>query len=119
MHGTIQVKGLREFTRALKKADSGLVKAMKSELKEAMEPVRLEAESRGARYAQIGPYKIVPYGSGNVFVRQGMNTVTGRRPDFGALQMRRVLIPALVSKEGEILEAFEDVVENVNRRAGL
>lgn len=115
---TVQVKGLRELTRSLKAADTGLAAAMKGELKEVGEPVRADAQSR-AHWTAVGPYKVIVYARGDVRVRQSKNKVTGLRGDFGALQMREALVPALEAHEGEIIDRFGDVVDRVNAAAGL
>lgn len=39
--------------------------------------------------------------------------MTGRRGDYGALQMRKALLPALAENEQEVVEAFEDAMDKV------
>jgi hypothetical protein len=115
---TVRVEGLREFQRAAKKAEGDLDKQLRAELKEIGDIVVQAADARGSRYTGIGPYKPVVQQRA-VLVRQSKNKVTGRRGDFGGLQMRNVLIPALGEKEGEITEAFEEMLDRLVASSGL
>lgn len=104
--GTVKVKGLREFVRDVNKADKEVGKELKNELKKLAEPVAQEAQSLGERYAGIGPFKTGLRG-GVAVVRQSKGTRTGLRGDFGALQMRTVLEPALEARQDEVLRGAE------------
>jgi hypothetical protein len=116
---SVKVTGLRETIRAFKKAEGDLGKQLKGRLVEVGNIVAREADTRGSRYAGIGAYKTVAYSSGSVLVRQSKGKVTGQRGDFGSLQMRNVLEPALVSKENEVIRELEDVIDDVTSGAGL
>jgi len=48
-----------------------------------------------------------------VSVEQSLRKTTGKRSDFGALQMRKALEPAVDAKEGEIEDAMEDAIDKV------
>jgi hypothetical protein len=53
-------------------------------------------------------------------VEQSLRKVTGLRPDWGATQMRKGLLPALSSKQNEVEAEFEkalDVVSAIFDRA--
>jgi hypothetical protein len=54
-----------------------------------------------------------------VLVRHSKGKVTGRRGDFGALQMRNVLIPVLQEKEPEIRDGFEQMLDKLIASSGL
>ncbi|MCC6743425.1 MAG: hypothetical protein IT175_06155 [Acidobacteria bacterium] len=110
--GTVKVEGLREFVRDVNKADGAVGKELKTELKTLAEPVRDEAEALGSRYAGIGPFKTGLRGGGAV-VRQSKGTRSGLRGDFGVLQMRTVLLPALASREDEVLRRAEEWLDKV------
>lgn len=109
--GSVRVKGLREFVRDVNKADSDVGKKLKDELKRLAEPVAQEAQALGARYAGIGPYKTGLRGGGAV-VRQSRGTRTGLRGDFGVLQMRTVLEPALEARQEDVLRGAEEWLDD-------
>lgn len=48
-----------------------------------------------------------------VSVEQSLRKTTGTRPDFGALQMRQALLPALAEKESAVEDAMEDAIDKV------
>ncbi len=52
-------------------------------------------------------------------MRQRARRTTGTRPDFGALQMRKVLIPALDDNEREILAGVEHMLDKLEREHGF
>ncbi len=116
--GTIRVTGLREFQSKLKKADSSLSKDVKAELKKLGDIVTDDAQTRGSRYQGIGAYKPIVQQKA-VLVRQSANKVTGLRGDFGALQMRNVLEPALAANEDEVESGFERMLDMLISRSGL
>jgi hypothetical protein len=81
-------------------------------LRRAAEPVaadarRREQRWRGASISTIGP-RVTPAG---VSVTQRARKVTGTRPDFGALQMREAMLPALADHVDDVERAAEDVLD--------
>lgn len=118
MRATVHVRGLRELQRALKGVDSGLAKVLRDGLKQAAGPVLEDASRRLDRFAGIGALKPVVTQRA-VFVRQSRSKVTGRRPDFGATQMRVGLIPAAQAKEDETVKEVEHVLDALIRREGF
>jgi len=115
---TVRVTGLRELQLALKTAEGRLDPDLKAALKKAAEPVRADAQAKGSRYSGLGPYRVVVRARG-VDVEQSRGTVTGRRGDFGALQMNTLLMPALDAHEAEIEDGVEKAIDGVIARAGL
>lgn len=90
--GTVTVSGLNETLRALNRIERGCHKKVLGGLLEAAEPVRRSWISKldryqGASTGTIGP-KMTTKG---VFVTQRARKVTGRRGDYGSLQMRHGL----------------------------
>jgi hypothetical protein len=102
--GTVRVRGLRELHRDFKKMSKELGKEVDAELKKAAEPVRDDARSRFSGYSarSAAGYRVRSRGFGTVVVEQSRRKTTGQRPDFGSLQMRRALLPALHSKSDEV-----------------
>lgn len=108
---TVRVRGLRQFMQATAKADKQTKKVVREKLREAGDSVRVEASrlfaSTDARSA--GGYKVRARVRG-VAVEQSLRKTTGLRPGFGALQMRRALVPALDNKSSEVESRLEQAV---------
>ena len=115
---TVRVTGLRELQAALKTASGRLDPGLKAALKAAAEPVRAQAQAEGSRYSGIGSFVVTVRARG-VNVEQSAGTVTGRRGDFGALQMSTLLEPALESHTAEIESGVEKAIDVVIASAGL
>lgn len=118
MPQAVRVKGLRSLLRATDAAGKETKKLVRDELRQAAEPVRAEA---AARFAGIDARTAASYGIsvrrvGTVTVEQRKRTVTGQRGDYGALQMRRALIPALESNTEEVVERLDQALERLAQR---
>lgn len=112
---TVQVKGLTEFLRATNKAERETKKVVREKLRDAGDVVREEASKRFAPFSakSAAGYRTRVRVRG-VEVEQSLRKTTGARPDFGALQMSRALIPALVSKEDEVERNMEKAAEELS-----
>lgn len=116
---TVNIRGYKETLRALERIERGAGKALLSGLKDAAEPVRSEWVSRlqpymGASTSTIGP-KLLTRG---VVIQQRAKKVTGRRGDFGSLQMRHGL-GALFDKQDETLKLAEKAMDDLTRDEGF
>lgn len=109
---TIRVRGLRELQRDFKKMSGDLSKEVDRELKEAAGIVAEEARSLFSSYDSRSASGFRPRvkGFGRAFVEQSRRRTTGKRPDYGALQMRRALLPALGSKQAEVIERLDKML---------
>ncbi len=108
---TVRVSGLRELQSAFRKIDRHLVSDFGNDLKKLAEPVARTARAKVTRYAGASVSTIRPRRSGlTVYVEQSARKVTGRRGDFGALQMRTVLEPALDEHSDQIMEGADDLL---------
>lgn len=106
---TIRVKGYRETARALDRVNKGAKAALYSGLKDAAEPIAADARARLGGYSGMKTDTIRPrVGLRGVYITQGARKKTGLRPDFGALQMRQGLLPAVYSRQDELAERVED-----------
>lgn len=115
-----QVTGLRAVTRALRQVDKALGKQLRDDLKKAAEPVAESARSKLARYRGASLGTVRPGATGAaVFVQQYARKVTGRRGDFGALQMRNAFIPALAEREPSVVRQIEDAIDSYVNSAGF
>ena len=105
---TVRVHGGKEVQRAFKQVDKHLVTDFGNALKKAAEPVAELARDKVTRYQGASVRTIRTRRQGpRVWVEQGARKVTGKRGDFGALQMRTVLMPALDERADEVFAAVE------------
>jgi hypothetical protein len=118
----VRVRGLREAIGAFRAVDRALAKDFRQELKEAAEPVASAARSKLGRYRGVS-MAVSPRlqgGSGvGVVVRQNARKVTGRRGDFGGLQMRRAFEPALDEHADEVVDRVDAALGRWINKAGL
>jgi hypothetical protein len=112
--GAIRVHGLREFQRALAKADPELRKQVRDTFKDVGDIVAREGRARfvDIDVGSASGFRPVVRQRG-VAVEQRRRRTTGRRGDYGALQMRRALIPALQANEERIVDEFEKALDKV------
>jgi hypothetical protein len=54
-----------------------------------------------------------------VAVEQSRRRTTGLRPDFGVLQMQRALLPALDTKQSEVVDKVEQLLDTLGKNAGF
>ncbi len=118
MAATIRVKGVRELVRAADAAGKETKKLVRDRLRQVAEPVLQDARSKLSRYdarsaSRLG---ISVRRVGTVAVEQRLRRTTGAHPQFGALQMAEVLIPALDENADEIEKRFEQAVDDIADR---
>lgn len=118
--GTVRVKGLSELQRDFRKMGGELPREVRQELKRTGEVVRTEAvplfEDISPRSASGYRVRVRIRG---VAVEQSRKRTTGRRPDFGALQMRRALIPALERRQQEVFSGLERMLDRLAGENGF
>jgi hypothetical protein len=111
---TLRVRGYREFLRAANKAGPDTKKEVRSAFREVGEAIRAEAV---ARFSSVDARSAVGYRVAvrqrGVAVEQRRRKTTGLRPDYGALQMRRALLPALRANEAETERRMERAIDRV------
>ncbi|SRR6266542_2855584 len=119
MLGTVRIKGIREFQRALDHADRELGKQLRRELYDAAKIVASDARARFSGIDASSAMGMRPRvrGRGMAVVEQSRRRTTGQHPQFGALQMRRALLPALVSKRGEVEHRVEVMLDHLVSQA--
>jgi hypothetical protein len=117
---SIRVEGLREVTAAFRQVDRSLATSLGDDLKKAAEPVAESARRKVTRFqgASVGTIRAKRSGP-NVVVEQSARKVTGLRGDFGALQMRKVLEPALDENEDKVFSEVERVLDKYADSAGF
>lgn len=117
---TLRVRGYREFMRAARRATPSTRKKIRAALREAGESVRSEGERRFALYDRrsAAGYRISVRQRG-IFVVQSLRKTTGLRPDYGALQMRKGLLPALYHKQNELEHDVEMALDRIADEFGI
>ena len=120
MTDTIRVKGYREFVRACDHAGREAKREVHATFREVGEIVRADAAERFAGYSarSAAGYRVRVRQRG-VAVEQSLRKTTGQHPEFGALQMRKALLPAMRDKEPEVVAAFDRAMDKVADRFGV
>jgi hypothetical protein len=106
---------------AFRKAEGDLDKELRRELLAVGEPVAEDARGRLSAYnprSAAGIRARLRSGT-TVVAEQRLGKTTGRRGDWGALQMRRALSPALAAHEGEIVQRLDAMLGRVGSNAGF
>lgn len=111
---TLRVRGYREFVRATNRAGLDARRTVRANFRQVGEPVRVEAQRLFARYSEksAANFRVGVLVSG-IRVEQGLRKTTGKRPDYGALQMRKALLPALRAKQADVERAMERAIDSV------
>jgi hypothetical protein len=117
---TVRIHGVRETVAAFRAIDAKLARQFGNDLRQAAEPVAATARTKVTRYAGASINTIRPKRSGvRVFVEQGARKVTGKRGDFGALQMRNVLEPALDERADDVYREVDRVFREYSTAEGF
>jgi len=111
---SLRVKGYKEFLRATDRAGRDAKRFTRDAFREVGEQVKAEAqrlfEKTDARSAAGYRVRVRLRGAA---VEQSIRKTTGLHPEYGALQMRKALLPALRAKETEIGFATERALDKV------
>lgn len=118
---SVKVNGLRQLHRAFKEYDNGLKLELEQELRDAGDLVATGARTRflGVDARSATGFKTRVKGFGRVVVQQSRRRTTGRRGDYGSLQMRRALLPSLAENEPQVMDAVEGMLDRLGRREGF
>lgn len=110
----VRVKGYRELMRAAARADKETKKKVRETFRRVGDLVKVDARSKFGRYdaRSAAGFRTVVRQRG-VTVEQRYGRTTGDHPNFGALQMREALIPALDEKDSEIGREFQRAIDEV------
>lgn len=109
-----EVKGYREFLRACAKAEKDTRKEVRAAFREVGDIVRVDAARRldGLSPKAAAGLRTRVRQRG-VSVEQSLRRTTGKRPDWGAVQMRDALLPAVEAKEDEVVAEMEHAIDRV------
>lgn len=120
MSATVRVHGLREVNAAFRKVDKKLAREFGNDLKKAALPVVEQARQEEQRWQGASISTIRAKRSGpRVFVEQSARKKTGLRPDFGALQMRDALEPALEQKADVVFDVVDIILNQYAHGSGF
>lgn len=112
---TTRVKGYREFVRACNRAaDRDTPRFVKGAFRAVGDIVKDDARQRFAPIdaRSAAGFRTVVRVRG-VTVEQRIPRTTGQHPQFGALQMRVALLPAVENKQREVEHEFERALDQV------
>ena len=109
---TVHVEGVAEVLAALRATDRAAYRALSAELRAIADKVARDAHTLFDDKVPIGnqgaPATSTMFkprtrtAGGLVYVEQARKKVTGKRPDYGAKQMRDALIPAAYAAQAVI-----------------
>ena len=109
---TTGVTNLRDFLKATSKAEKGSRKLVREQYRTVGDIVKVEGTRRFLKYdaASAAGFRTIVRQRG-VSVEQSKKRTTGKHWKYGALQMRKALIPALDAKEEEVVGQFERAMD--------
>ena len=111
---TLRVHGYREFLRATDHAGKESKRVVRDTLRQVGDVLRVEAQRRFENIdaASAAGYRVRVRQRG-VAVEQSIRKTTGRHPEYGALQMRKALLPALVHEQANVENRMERALDTV------
>jgi hypothetical protein len=109
---TTGVKNLNTFLKATAKAEKESRNLVRSQYRKVGDIVKVDAAGRfrSIDAGSAAGFRTVVRQRG-VSVEQSKRRTTGKRPDYGALQMRLALMPGLEAKEEEVVAAFDQATD--------
>jgi hypothetical protein len=117
----VKIHGIKQLHSAFKQYDEKLKRELEAELLEA---ARIVASDAIQRFSTIDARSASGFrprlrGFGRVVVEQRRRKTSGKRSDFGSLQMRRALIPAMGDNQARVIEHLDDMLDRIGRREGF
>jgi hypothetical protein len=116
---TVRVEGVAKVQKAFRGIEKSLATEFGKDLQKAAEPVVQAAKSKerwqGASIATIRSRRR----GINVYVEQSAHKVTGKRADYGELQMRQALVPALDENESKVFDEVDRVLDEYANKEGF
>ena len=118
----VKVRGLGEMQRDFRKLSKDLDRELSEELVQIAEPVARSIRRR-AEMEGYGERTVSGIAAGRrrgaAVVRQRRKKVTGRRPDFGGIQLREVFEPAVAAHAAQSERRVEEFLERITREHHL
>lgn len=120
MAETIRIEGGNKVIRAFREVDGDLARKFGNDLKKAADPVVEATKQKEGRWRGASIRTIRSRRRGfNIYVEQSARKVTGLRGDFGQLQMRDALVPALEENTTKVAREVESVLDQYAEAAGF
>lgn len=118
MQVRVNQRGIKELLARTDKLDRKTKMMVRDGLRDAAEPIRLSAVRKFSAYdvRTAQNYRTVVRRTGVIRVEQRLGKTTGRRGDFGRLQMRKGLIPAMTEQHAAAMQKVRAVVAKYARR---
>jgi hypothetical protein len=114
---TLRIENYRQFMQTLARADKATRKAVRDELRQSGEHVRVDS---ARLFATTDPRSAAGYRvrvrQRGVAVEQSLRRTTGKHPQFGTLQMRRALLPSLYGNEDRTVRELEQAMTRIAAR---
>jgi hypothetical protein len=117
----VRYEGLTALVKALRELDRLALKELRREFKLIGERVEASARRRFSRYnvkSALG-FKTSVKSTGLVVVQQSLRKTTGLRPDWGALMMRKALLPGRAQHMDETIRDAEQAVGRALKATGF
>jgi hypothetical protein len=116
---TLRVEGAAKVQRAFRGIDRQLATDFGKDLQKAADPVVADTKAK-EKWAGASINTIRSRRRGiNIYVEQSARKVTGLRGDYGALQLRQALVPALDENEDEVFSEVERVLDHYAHKEGF
>lgn len=117
----VKVHGLRQLGRAFKAADADLTRELDRELLAVGQIVADDARRRFNAVDERSAAGFRPRlrGFGRLEVEQRRRRKTGKRPDYGALQMRRALLSARAANTERVVDSLDAMLDRIGRTNGF
>jgi hypothetical protein len=113
---TVAVRGLTELIRDFKNLDKPVKARLRQALRDVGDVVKQDAATRfsqtDSRSAAGFKTRVRQRG---IAVEQSIKKTTGQHPEYGSLQMRKALLPALMSNEQDMHRELERALDRISR----
>jgi hypothetical protein len=112
----VDPRSYRDTVRGFRDMDKDVAKGLRKQLRESGQLVQRTAAQLFEPVSPhtAGGYKVRVRQRG-VAVEQSLRRTTGQHPEFGALQMRTALLPALDRNEPEVVAGINNVLDRAAR----
>lgn len=117
--------GLKQLHRDFKRMQPALSRGVDRELRKAanivLDETRKIARDRDPSFSRtnVSGYRARVRGFGRAWVEQSRGKTTAKRGDFGDIQMKRALLPALREKSDEVVELIDRMLDRLGNDYGF
>ena len=114
------VKDFSAYQKSWKEMEKAEAREERARMKGLGEIVRADAATMFAPVSSrsAGGYRVRVRAKG-VAVAQSLKRTTGFHPQFGSLQMKQALMPAMARNQDEVEKQFTQMLDEIGRREGF